>query len=103
MAIAMQIIEQPGTGLRQRLLHAMRHGELRTFKAEKRGKKVVHLNAAYHGWITWEDSHGVITCEIKSPQKPGEEWKLLSSFLGRLADKYADQVHSIHIQFPQDE
>ena len=39
----------------------------------------------------------------QEPQKPGEEWKLLSSFLGRLADKYADQVHSIHIQFPDDE
>jgi hypothetical protein len=97
--IMLQIVEKPGSHLRAELLRAMREGDLRTFKAEKRGRKVVHTNPNYHGWMTWLDADGVIVCEIRSPQKPGEEWKLMGAFLGRLADKYRDQVHSVQIQF----
>ena len=42
---------------------------------------------------------GVVTCEIVSPHKPGQEWKILSSFVGRLADRYGDRIHGIGIQF----
>ncbi len=96
--IRLQIVERPGTNLRQSLLRAMRLGDLKTFKSEKRGRKVLHVN--HPGWLNWSVSEGVITCEIRSPNKPGHEWKLLSAFIGRLADKYADSVHSIQIQFP---
>jgi hypothetical protein len=96
--IRLQIVEKPGTNLRQSLLRAMRAGELKTFKSEKRGRKVMHVT--HPGWLNWSASEGVITCEILTPNKPGEEWKLLGALIGRLADKYADSVHSIQIQFP---
>ena len=99
--VTLQIIEKPGSHLRQSLLQAMREGALRTFKTEKRGRKVVHMR--HPGWMNWEEAHGMIQCKILSPAKPGEEWKLLSALIGRLADKYADQVHSILIQFPGEE
>ena len=100
--VTLQIVERPGSKLYQRMLAAMRHGDLKTFKAQKRGRKVVHTNASYPGWMNWRESKGVITAEILSPMKPGGEWRFLSALIGRLADRYAADVHSINIQFPAD-
>ena len=99
--IRLQIVERPGANLRRKLLAVVRSGELRTFKSERRGQKVVHIT--YPGRMNWSSSEGVITAEIKTPKRPGEEWKLLSALIGRLADKYADDVHSIHIQIPSED
>ena len=101
--VRLQIIERPGVDLYRALVAAMRSGELRTFLLVKRGRKVQHKNPNYHGWMNWQNLHGVIVCEILSPRKPGDEWKLLQALVGRLADKYAAQVHSITIQFPSAE
>ena len=98
--IRLQIVERPGANLYRILIRAMRSGELRTFVVMRRGKKVTHRNPSYSGWINWSSAGGVISCEILSPRRPGTEWRLLSALVGRLADKYADQVHSISIQFP---
>ncbi|HKZ73562.1 MAG TPA: hypothetical protein VJ011_05820 [Steroidobacteraceae bacterium] len=98
--IRFQIIERTGANLRRSLLEAMRSGELRTFVAMKRGRKVQHVSRSLHGWMNWTDRNGVIDCEVVSPHKPGMEWQLFSKFLGRLADRYADRIASINIQFP---
>lgn len=98
--ITLQIIERHDAHLHRTLIDAMRSGELRTFVATKRGRKVTHANPSYHGWMNWSYAEGVISCAVLSPQKPGDEWKLLSALIGRLADKYADRIHSIGIQFP---
>ena len=97
--IRLQIIEKNGAKLHKKLKDAMSSGELRTFEIQKKGKKVSHKNKKYPGWMNWSSSYGVINCEILSPQKPGEEWKLLSAFVGRLSDKYSKEIHSINIQF----
>ncbi|MEK6602005.1 MAG: hypothetical protein AABZ09_09005 [Candidatus Binatota bacterium] len=98
--IRLQIVERPGANLYRILIRAMRSGELRTFVVMRRGKKVTHRNPSYSGWINWSSAGGVISCEILSPRRPGTEWRLLGALIGRLADKYADRVHSISIQFP---
>ena len=98
--IRLQIVERAGANLFRTLIHAMRSGDLRTFVIAKRGKRVTHRNPTYSGWISWSDSRGVITCEILSPRTPGNEWRLLSALIGRLADKFAESVHTISIQFP---
>ncbi len=100
--IRLQIVETPNAGLYVALLGAMRSGELRTFVATKRGRRITHTNVNYPGWMNWSHSGGVITCEVLSPRKPGSEWRLLSAFVGRLADKYSDSVHSLNIQFPDE-
>jgi hypothetical protein len=97
--IKLQIIERSGAKLHRQLVAAMRDGDLKTFKTQKRGKKVVHTNASYPGWMNWSESKGVISCEILSPKKPGHEWRLLSALVGRLADRYSGDVHGINIQF----
>ncbi|MDA8091885.1 MAG: hypothetical protein M0Z52_13835 [Actinomycetota bacterium] len=97
--IRLQIIEKEGAKLHKKLKDAMNTGELKTFVVQNRGKKVVHTNKNYPGWMNWSSYSGVITCEILSPRKPGEEWKLLGAFIGRLSDKYRAEVHSINIQF----
>jgi hypothetical protein len=78
----------------------MRDGELRTFVVKKRGRKVEHKNDSYPGWMNWSADDGIIHCEVKSPSKPGREWQLFSAFLGRLADRYADLIVAINVQFP---
>jgi hypothetical protein len=98
--IRFQIIERTGAQLQKTLLEAMRSGELRTFMAKKRGRKVQHKNSAYPGWMNWSASDGMISCEILSPNKPGREWQLFSAFLGRLADRYAQRIVAINVQFP---
>jgi hypothetical protein len=98
--IRLQIVEHSGTDLFRNLIRAMRSGDLRTFIIARRGKKVSHRNPSYSGWINWSYSAGVISCEIVSPRRPGNEWRLLSALVGRLADKFADSVHTISVQFP---
>ncbi len=99
--IRFQIVERTGANLQKTLLGAIRGGELRTFKALKRGRKIQHVNTSYHGWMNWSSSHGVISCEVLRPRKPGREWQLFAAFLGRLADRYADHIAAINIQFPE--
>jgi hypothetical protein len=98
--IRFQIIERMGVNLHKILLDAMRAGELRTFEATKRGRRIQHKNILYPGWMNWSVHDGMINCEVISPRKPGREWQLFSAFLGRLADRYADQIIGINIQFP---
>lgn len=98
--IRLQIVEQNQADLFRTLIRAMRTGDLRTFVAAKRGKKITHRNPNYSGSINCSHSSGVISCEIVSPRSPGNEWRLLSALIGRLADKFADRVHTIGIQFP---
>lgn len=96
--IRFQIIERSGTHLQRTLLDAMRSGALQTFSTTKRGRKVSH--AKYPGWMNWSVSDGVITCEVLSPRKPGDEWKLFHAFLGRLAARFGQSIVAINIQFP---
>ncbi len=98
--IRLQIVERHGANLYRTLIDAMRSGGLRTFNVLRRGRKVTHRNPNYSGWMNWSYAEGVVTCEVLSPRKPGTEWRLLSALVGRLADKFADRVHSISIQFP---
>ena len=98
--IRFQIFERAGVNLHKRLVDAMRAGELRTFEATKRGRRIQHKNILYPGWMNWSVHDGMINCEVISPRKPGREWQLFSAFLGRLADRYADQIVGINIQFP---
>ena len=98
--IRFQIIEHTGANLHKTLIDAMRAGELRTFEATRRGRRIQHKNLSYPGWMTWSVADGMINCEVISPRKPGREWQLFSAFLGRLADRYADRILAINIQFP---
>lgn len=98
--IRFQIIERTGANLFKTLVGAMRGGDLRTFLVTRHGRKVLHKNPSYHGWMNWSPGDGIINCEVISPRKPGGEWRLLSAFFGRLADRYADQIVAINVQFP---
>jgi hypothetical protein len=96
--IRFQIVERAGAALYGSIVDAMRHGELKTFRAQKRGHKVHHVSKP--GWMNWSATGGLIMCEVISPQKPGQEWQLFSAFLGRLADRYSDRIVAINVQFP---
>jgi hypothetical protein len=98
--IRFQIIERSGAALHKTLVEAMRSGELRTFQATRRGRRIQHKNLSYPGWMTWSVHDGMINCEVISPYKPGREWQFFSAFLGRLADRYADRILAINVQFP---
>ncbi|MGH7853017.1 MAG: hypothetical protein ACREP3_06225 [Candidatus Binatia bacterium] len=98
--IRFQIIERAGANLHRTLVDAMRSGELRTFVATRRGRRIQHKNLSYPGWMNWSVYDGMINCEVISPRKPGREWQFFSAFLGRLADRFADLIVGINIQFP---
>ena len=96
--IRFQIVERYGAGLYRELLAFMRSGELQTFSASKRGRKISHVK--HPGWINWSNSEGAITCEVLSPRKPNDEWQLMHAFLGRLAARFSGSIIAINIQFP---
>jgi hypothetical protein len=98
--IRFQIIERSGANLHRTLVDAMRAGELRTFEAQRRGRRIQHKNLSYPGWMNWSVHDGMINCEVVSPYKPGREWQLFSAFLGRLADRYSGEILGINVQFP---
>lgn len=98
--IRFQIIERAGAHLQKTLVDAMRKGELRTFAATRRGRRIQHKNLSYPGWMNWSVAEGVINCEVISPRKPGREWQFFSAFLGRLADRYSELILAINVQFP---
>jgi hypothetical protein len=100
--IRFQVIEHEGAGLHRVLLAAMRSGELRTFIVKRRGRRVQHRSPSIPGWLRWSDRGGILLCEIVSPRRPEDEWHLFSAFLGRLAHRYADRIHSISVQFGAD-
>lgn len=94
--IRLEIVERKGARLRKRLIDAMRSGELRTFTAADRGRKVTHLR--YPGQMRWADAKGTIIATMRGAR--GESpWQLLGAFLGRIAHKYSAQVESIRIEF----
>ena len=49
--IRFQVMERDQARLYETLVRAMREGELRTFRVENRGRRVVHVR--YPGRITW--------------------------------------------------
>lgn len=99
--ITLQIVEHPEYELYKELRRAMRSKDLRTFSMQSKGRRIVHMN--YPGWIAWSHEANVIACVVKNPKDPDSEWQLMHAFLGRLADRYAEYIHSINIQFPDAE
>lgn len=97
--IRFQVIEREGADLYRHLLAAMRSGDLRTFLATRRGRRVQHRSPSIPGWLKWSSEDGILLCEIVSPRKPETEWHFFSAFLGRLAHRFADRIHSISVQF----
>lgn len=97
--IRFQVMERDQARLYETLVRAMREGELRTFRVENRGRRVVHVR--YPGRITWTHSQGVIDGTVVSPKKQGNEWQIFSALMGRLAQRYADSISGIIVQFPE--
>jgi hypothetical protein len=96
--IKIHIVERDGANLFQVVKGACYDGTLRTFSAEKRGRKITHTT--YPGYITWSSARdGVIIASVRSPRRPQDEWMIMSAFIGRLADKYPSSIHTISLQF----
>jgi len=98
--IRFQVMERDQARLYGTLVKAMREGELRTFKVENRGRRVVHVR--YPGKITWTHSQGVIDATVVSPKRLGNEWQIFSALMGRLAQRYAGSISGIIVQFPEE-
>lgn len=98
--IRFQVMERDQARLYETLVKAMRDGELRTFKVENRGRRVVHVR--YPGKITWTHSQGVIDATVVSPKRLGNEWQIFSALMGRLAQRYAGSISGIIVQFPDE-
>jgi hypothetical protein len=98
--IRFQVMERDQAHLYQTLVKAMREGELRTFRVENRGRRVVHVR--YPGRIVWSHSPGVIDGTVMSPKKDGNEWQIFSALMGRLAQRYAGSISGIIVQFPEE-
>jgi hypothetical protein len=56
--IRFQIFELAGANLHKTLIDAMRTGELRTFEATRRGRRIQHKNLSYPGWMNWSVADG---------------------------------------------
>lgn len=98
--IRFQVMERDQAHLYDTLVKAMREGELRTFRVENRGRRVVHVR--YPGRINWTHAQGVIDGTVVSPKRQGNEWQIFSALVGRLAQRYAGSISGIIVQFPEE-
>jgi hypothetical protein len=98
--IRFQVMERDQAHLYEALVKAMREGELRTFRVENRGRRVVHVR--YPGRIVWTHAQGVIDGTVVSPKRQGNEWQIFSALVGRLAQRYAGSISGIIVQFPEE-
>ena len=96
--IRLQIAERTGSKLFKTLVADMKSGKLRTFWVSQDKRKITHIKYKKTR-MNWSEGEGVITCEIKGAER--KEWDFLSALVGRLADKYADRIQNIAIQFPE--
>ena len=76
----------------------IRAGALRTLVLGDGGRRLTHKR--YKGSIRCTQKKGLLSCVIGS-RSDGQEWRLLSSFIGRLSGKYADRVQGVNIEFPE--
>lgn len=66
-------------------------------KAHNRAK---WSHASYKGWINLERAAGeVVTAEVRSVSKSGDEWQLLHAFIGWLDRHFGDEIQAINIQY----
>lgn len=57
-------------------------------------------HAKYKGWIKLQRSEGeVVTAEIRSLSKSGDEWQLLHAFIGWLDRHFGRDIEALHIHY----
>lgn len=57
-------------------------------------------HSKYSGWIKLQRTEGeVVTAEIRSLSKSGDDWQLLHAFIGWLDRNFGDQIESLHIHY----
>jgi hypothetical protein len=96
--ITVQLFEKPESKVRKAFLDDIRAGEAKTWEAKDRGKKIVHKSPRAPGWITMEGT-GIVNCIVRNPSDPDMEWSILAMFVGLMARRYEDKLHSIQIHF----
>ena len=92
------VVPKPGTNLKSALVS--KELELRgrgtTFYQERRGK---WKHTTYPGWINLSQASKDMLIAKVQTKKEGEEWKLLSAFIGYIDRHFADAVDSISIYY----
>jgi hypothetical protein len=93
------IVTAAGEGNLQRtIVKAVRAGELRTFEAFDRGRKLRHKQRATHpGYIKLEWRAPDLLADVRA--RDGEESQLLGSFVSRLHARFGDQIASVTLRF----
>jgi hypothetical protein len=96
MSVRVVVTARPGENLKQTLLAAVRAGDLRTFEAYERGRKLRHKQRATHpGYIKLDWRAPDLVAEVR-----GEEAsQLLGSFVSRLHARFGDRIESVTMRF----
>jgi len=57
-------------------------------------------HSKYNGWIKLQRSDGeVVTAEIRSLSKSGDEWQLLHAFIGWLDRHFGEDIEALHVHY----
>jgi hypothetical protein len=73
----------------------------RSGSKKKRETKWVHTS--YKGWIRFQQSLGGMTVALVQAKNRGDEWQLLTSFIGFLHRHFSDSISTISISLDTDD
>ena len=82
---------------KERALRKRNQGTLHRFGGKKREVKWVHKS--YSGWIRFQKSLGGTIVAIVQSRRDGDDWQLLTSFVGFLDRHFRNQISTINIGY----
>jgi hypothetical protein len=96
--VHLQIISRNAADVQAALRSAIEEQRMTTFEIERIRGGLRLRHKRFRGEVRFHPTDGPLLVTVRSP-KSNNEWQLLSAFIGRLADRFRDQVSSVSIQF----
>lgn len=98
MVVQVVVTARGRAHLQRAIVGAVRAGELKTFEAYDRGRKLRHKRRATHpGTITLAWEAPVLRAQVRDPK--GRESQLLGSFVSRLHARFGEHIDSVTLRF----
>jgi hypothetical protein len=96
--VHLQIISRNDADVQGVLRAAIEEGSMKTFEIARIRGGLRLRHKRFRGEVRFARSDGPLLVTVRSP-KSVDEWQLLTALIGRLADRFRDQISSISLHF----
>ena len=96
--VHLQIISRGDADIQAEIRSAIEEERMKTFEIVRLRGGLRLRHKRFRGEVHFIKSEGPLLITVRS-SKGADEWQLLSALIGRLADRFRDQISSINISF----